>query len=178
MLKVTLPAVLAGAIWVVGAYGHSAGPDPRFTGGAGDAPEACSACHGGSPNTGKGSVKITFPAATYTAGAKHHIIVQVSDPDQRRWGFQLSARLNSNPANGQAGELNPTDNFTQVLCDNGFPKPCPAGQPVEFIEHTTAGTRNGTSGGASFEFDWTAPADGAGPVTFFAAGNAANGNGD
>ena len=46
-----------------------------------------------------------------------------------------------------------------------------------FIQHTSAGTRNGLKGGATFQFDWTPPATNAGPVTLFVAGNAANGNG-
>ena len=180
MLKTAIAAALAAGIWVVGAYGHSYGPDPRYTGAPGDDSNACTACHTGTLNSGKGSVKILFPGGnTYTPGAKHHITVQVSDPDQKRWGFQLTARLNSDLANGQAGDLNPSDSLTQVLCDGaGNPKPCPSPTTVQFIEHTVDGTRNGTSGGVSFEFDWTAPPAGAGSVTFYAAGNAANGNAD
>jgi uncharacterized protein (TIGR03437 family) len=102
-------------------------------------------------------------------------MVQVSDPDQRRWGFELTARLNSNPDNGQAGDLTPIDNFTQVICEDNAPKPCLSG-PM-FITHTAAGTRLGTAGGATFQFDWTPPATHVGPVTFYVAGNAANGNG-
>jgi uncharacterized protein (TIGR03437 family) len=71
--------------------------------------------------------------------------------------------------------LSPVDNFTQVICEDTGPKPCASG--VSFIEHTSAGTRIGTTGGAIFQFDWTPPATNVGPVTFYAAGNAANGNG-
>jgi len=102
-------------------------------------------------------------------------MVQVSDPDQRRWGFEATARLNSNPENGQAGDLTPVDNFTQVICEDNAPKPCATG--VMFITHTAVGSRNGTPNGATFQFDWTPPATNAGPVTFYVAGNAANGNG-
>jgi len=102
-------------------------------------------------------------------------MVQVSDPDQRRWGFELTARLNSNPESGQAGDLTPVDNFTQVICEDNAPKPCASG--VMFITHTVVGSRNGTPNGATFQFDWTPPATNAGPVTFYVAGNAANGNG-
>ena len=83
--------------------------------------------------------------------------------------------MNSDLEKSQAGDLSPIDNFTQVICDDTGPKPCSSG-PM-FIQQTSAGSRNGTRGGATFEFDWTPPSSNAGPVTFYAAGNAANGNG-
>ena len=139
---------------------------------------ACTSCHSGTAlNGGRGSVKIVVPFTKYTPGAKHRITVQVADPEQKVWGFQLTARLASDPSNGQAGDLNPADGKTQVLCDDGKQKPCAANAQVQFIEHTTEGTRPGTSDGANFDFDWTAPAAGAGKVTLYAAGNAGNANG-
>jgi hypothetical protein len=103
-------------------------------------------------------------------------MVQVSDPQQRRWGFQLSARLKSDPANGQAGDFKPSDGFTQVICDSGALKPCCNDAMVQFIEHTLAGTRRGTPGGATFEFDWTPPSTDSGNIVLYVAGNAANGD--
>ncbi|MCX6624818.1 MAG: TIGR03118 family protein [Acidobacteria bacterium] len=159
------------------AFAHAFGPDPRFTGAPGDDPLACTSCHSGTLNSGKGSVKIVLPGARYTPGAKHRIAVQIADPDQRVWGFEFTARLASDLTNGQAGDLSPSDSNTQVICDDLSPKPCSAAAPVQFIEHTLDGSRPGTANGASFEFDWTAPAAGAGKVTFYVAGNAGNGNG-
>jgi hypothetical protein len=49
-----------------------------------------------------------------------------------------------------------------------------SGQP-QYATHTSAGTRPGTTGSASFQVDWMPP-EGGGPVTFYAAGNAANNN--
>ena len=113
--------------------------------------------------------------AFYIPGVKQRVMVQVSDAAQQRWGFELTARLNSDLSNGQAGDLTPVDGFTQVICEDSAPKPCVTGP--QFITHTSAGTRTGTPGGATFQFDWTPPATNAGPVTLYAAGNAANGNG-
>jgi uncharacterized protein (TIGR03437 family) len=110
----------------------------------------------------------------YIPGVKQRVMVQVSDPNQRRWGFEFSARLNSDLEKGQAGDLNPVDNFTQVICEDNAPRPCASG--VTFIEHTSAGTRNGTRNGVTFQFDWTPPATNVGPITFYVAGNAANGD--
>jgi uncharacterized protein (TIGR03437 family) len=121
-------------------------------------------------------VKILLQSgAFYIPGVKQRVMVQVADPAQQRWGFELTARLNSDLTNGQAGELTPVDGQTQVICEDSAPKPCVSGP--QFITHTSAGTRNGTPGGATFQFDWTPPATNAGPVTLYAAGNAANGNG-
>src|ERR1700694_1413938 len=94
--------------------------------------------------------------------------VQRADSVKQRWGFELTARLNNDLANGQAGDLTPVDNFTQVICEDTGPKPCSSGP--QFIEHTSAGTRNGTKGGATFQFDWTPPSSTAGPVTLYVAG--------
>jgi uncharacterized protein (TIGR03437 family) len=156
---------------------HSYGPAPRRTGAPADDARACTVCHASSPlNSGAGSVKILLQSGlVYIPGVKQRVAVQVADPMQQRWGFELTARLNSDLANGQAGDLAPVDNFTQVICEDAGPKPCSSGP--QFIEHTSAGTRLGQKGGAVFQFDWTPPSSNAGPVTLYVAGNAANGDG-
>jgi uncharacterized protein (TIGR03118 family) len=161
------------------AFGFSTGPPARRTAAPGDSSLACTVCHVGTAlNGGAGSVKITLAgAATYTGGVMQHIQVTVSDPDQQRWGFQLSARLKSDPANGRAGDLLPgADGFTHIRCDSGNFDTCKDGE-IQFIEHTQPGTRIGTPKGATFDFDWMPPAAGSGTVTLYVAGNAANGNG-
>src|SRR5215472_3377497 len=69
---------------------YSSGPPPRYSGAPGDNLGSCSSCHRGqSVNGGPGSVTIIPPAGnSYTPSVKQHILVQVSDPQQRRWGFQ------------------------------------------------------------------------------------------
>lgn len=150
------------------------GADPRLTGAPGDEQRACTACHTGTAlNGGPGSVKIVLPGGnTYAPGVTQRVQVQVSDPAQRRWGFELTARPASNPTGGRAGTLTPTDSNTRVECET---RTCSA-TSVQFITHTQNGTRNGTTGGVTFEFDWTPPATDAGTVVLYAAGNAANGN--
>jgi uncharacterized protein (TIGR03437 family) len=156
--------------------GHVTGADPRLTGAPGDA--SCTACHVGTKlNGGGGSVQILLPGdATYTPGVKQRVKVKVSDPAQRRWGFELSARVASDPANSQAGDLTSADANSQVLCANGRLTPCSSVSVLQFITHTLSGTRLGTTSSATFEFDWTPPAADVGKVTLYAAGNAANGN--
>ena len=175
-----LAALLRQAAIISFSYGsllaYSSGPDPRYSSAPGDNLGSCTFCHRGQAlNSGQGAVKILLPNGNfYAPGVKQHIMVQVSDPQQRRWGFQMSARLKSNQVSGQAGDFSPTDSFTQVICDNAGAKPCAANATVQFIEHTAAGTRPGSSGGATFEFDWTPPATDSGAVVFYVAANAAN----
>jgi hypothetical protein len=161
----------------IAALGHSYGPKPRVTGAPGDDPQACTLCHTTNAlNSGTGSVKILLQSgAVYIPGVKQRVSVQVSDPNQQRWGFELTARLDSDPTKSQAGDLTPVDNWTQVICEDYGPRPCASGP--SFITHTSAGTRNVTKNGATFQVDWTPPATNAGPVTLYVAGNAANGNG-
>ena len=46
------------------------------------------------------------------------------------------------------------------------------------MKHTSAGTFAGTPGPTSWQYQWTAPAASVASVTFYAAGNAANGTGN
>jgi uncharacterized protein (TIGR03437 family) len=148
------------------AQAFGGGPDPGLTGAPGE--QTCVACHLGRPlNSGTGSLRIELPSGdTYVPGQRVAITVTLADPTARRWGFQLTARSSTN-AQQTAGTLASTNNQTQVTTQGGR----------QYIAHTLTGSRNGTTGSVTFVFDWTAPAAGFGPVTFYAAGNAANGNG-
>ncbi len=154
------------------ALANVTGADPGLTGAPGES--TCTECHSGTRiNGGGGSIAINLPGgATYTPGVKQHIRVKVSDPSQRRWGFELTARANRS----QAGDITSTDANTQVECANGRLAPCSSPSAVQFITHTLAGTRLGTTSSATFEFDWTPPSADVGTITLYAAGNAANGN--
>jgi len=163
---------------LVGAF--SSGPDPRYTGAPGDAPLACasSGCHtglkqGGPINAGGGKLVATFSTgSTYTPGVPLTVTVTVSDPVNNHYGFQMTARLDSNQVSGQAGDFT-AGAGTIVLCDNGSVKPargCNANSLVQFIEHSSPGT-------GPFTFTWTPPATDVGPVHFYVAGNAVNNNG-
>lgn len=160
------------------AVARSNGPGGRFTGAPGDS--VCTQCHTTSPlNSGKGAVSIAYPGgAAYQPGATYRIKVQVRDPEQQRWGFQFTARLASSPAVANAGDLRSVDDYTRVICQDNTAKPCGDTNQIQLIMQNVAGSRNGQKDGADFEFDWTAPAAGAGAVSFYVAGNAANGNGN
>jgi uncharacterized protein (TIGR03437 family) len=162
------------------------GPDPRYTGAPGDNQLACasSGCHtglaaGGPINAGGGGVTATFSSgSTYTPGGPAiTITVTVTDPVNKHYGFQMTARPESNLSEGQAGDF--TSGINQlVICDDNSVKPakglCPTGTPVEFIEHDyPPGSQVSTT---PYTFTWTPPATNIGNVHFYVAGNAVNGN--
>lgn len=159
-------------------FALSVGPDPRHTGAPGDQTCARSGCHTGTVlNAGGGRVELQLPGGmTYVPGQKQRITVVITDTNASTWnyGFQASARLGSNEANGQAGTFSLVGRDV-ILCTDGRERTtaaCPSSAPLEFISHGDASNRTGR-----FEFDWTAPATDVGPVRLFVAGNAANGNG-
>ncbi|MBI3471296.1 MAG: hypothetical protein HY013_08065 [Candidatus Solibacter usitatus] len=155
---------------------YAAGPEPGKTGAPGESTCADAGCHTGTVNSGQGSVKIDAGGSSYQPGVKQRIKVTVSDPVQRRWGFQLTARVGATRT--QAGSFTPVDGNTQVLCSNANfrEQPCSGAALLQFIEHTMMGTRPGTVTGATFDFDWNPPATNVGPVMLYAAGNASNNN--
>ena len=160
--------LISGFLTASVAFAHSTGADPGLTG----APETggnptCAACHGdGTVNTQGGNVALSISDSSYTGGQKYRITVTVTDGSARRWGFELTARSGSSKTT-QAGTFAPADGNSRVISEGSF----------QYITHTSTGTRRGTSGPTTFDVDWTAPASGAGPVTFYVAGNAANNNG-
>jgi glucose/arabinose dehydrogenase len=151
-------------------HAFSAGPPAGYTRAPGEEPEACRECHL-PQDAGTGNIFINAPQ-TYVPGQTYQISVVHTNNDatRRRWGFQLTALDDTNQ---RAGTLSPlAGGLTQVLDNQG---PFPARQ---YIEHTSLGTFDGQTGGATWTFNWTAPSTDAGPVTFYTAGNHANGNGN
>lgn len=152
----------------VGAF--SAGPPPGYTRAPGEEPEACAECHVSSGNTGTGQISITAPP-TYAPGQTYPITVTHtnSDPTRLRWGFQLTALDTSDEKAGELQNINPV--LTQII--QGGP-----GGNRQYIEHAAGGTFINQTGGASWTFNWTAPTTDVGVVTFYAAGNQANNDGN
>jgi len=151
----------------------STGPPPGYSRAPGEEPEACAECHLPPGNPGSGQISITAPA-TYVPGQTYQITVMHTntDPSRQRWGFQLTAL---DPSDEKAGNLQNTSGLTQII--TGGP-----GGNRQYIEHAISsngdGTFHGQQGGASWTFNWIAPPTDVGMVTFYAAGNHANGDGN
>ena len=143
------------------------GPPAGFTGAPGEL--RCDDCHT-TPTQSNGSITLNVPS-TYTPGQTYSITVTHTTTDQSklRWGFELTAL---DGADQKAGTLTPLNSLTQVINNQG---PFPSRQ---YIEQTTDGSFFGQHNGASWAFQWTAPADVVGVITFYVAGNQANGDGN
>lgn len=178
LFKLSLAAVLF-AIFIgyslqgTSVSANSFGPIPSRTGavalGSFAAEPTCTACHGGNPlNDSAGSFTITGVPTNYTANQEISITVTLTRANRSSFGFQLTALTDTGT---KAGDLVVTNNRTQLGNGTGSF----AGR--QYIQQNFSGTSpNGTNSG-SWTFTWRAPAQTVGKVTFYAAGNAANGTG-
>lgn len=166
-MRSVLLCLLGSFMGLIPAWGHSARPPLAMTGARGG--PTCNICHTGTNlNAGGGSLKVEIiGAGNYTPGAKHTLRITLADPAAERWGFQLTAQL-SGVANkgGTLNLVNPSETVKEE--DSG----------LEYVSHRADGTRPGQRNQVTWDVEWVAPPQGAGNVTFFAAGNAANRNGN
>lgn len=146
------------------AWCNSSGPPIGYTGAPGDNVLACAQCHAHF-NLGDGSVGLVGPSF-YIAGDTLQFEVALRKLGQRRWGFQLTAITRTREP---AGMLLVTDpSRTQLLS---------AFNGRQFIEQNGGGTDFGVPDAApGWNFRWVAPPAGTGTVTFYFAGNAADGD--
>lgn len=142
------------------------GPPAGFTGAPGEL--RCDDCHT-TPTQSNGSITLNVPT-TYTPGQSYNITVTLSTTDQSkiRWGFEMTALDSSDQ---KAGTFVPLNSFTKVINNEG---PFPSRQ---YIEQTSDGSFLGQHNGANWTFQWTAPSSDVGVITFYVAGNQANGDG-
>lgn len=160
---VTASMLLLGVYSAWGESMYSGGPSDGLTGAPGEG--LCTNCHGGS--TGDGSVEILGVPASYSPDLSYTITVKLQDQGQQRWGFELTA---VDAVGDGAGSFTVTDAANTQLSDNAAPY-------RDYVKHTSGGTYSGTADGpVTWSFEWTAPGTDVGPVTFYTAGLAANGN--
>ncbi|MDX2151078.1 MAG: choice-of-anchor V domain-containing protein [Bryobacteraceae bacterium] len=151
------------------------GPPIRRTGAPADGGLTCTVCHRAGATLEGGRVQIN--ASGYTPGVPQTIRVRVEHPQARRFGFQITARLASDPTR-KAGTFTPSD-LVRVRCDDptairGTASPCAADR-TEFASHAPAAVDRGANGRMEFEVEWTPPSTNVGKVVFYASGNAASG---
>ena len=109
---------------------------------------------------------------SYTPGQQQTFTLTISDSKAKVYGFQLTARIDSNAEHGQAGDFTPGAQQIVICEDSSLKgtKGCPANANVQFIEHSTP-LQSGT-----IQVTWTAPPSDVGTITLYAAVNAANGD--
>ena len=147
-------------------FAFSTGPPDEKTGAPNENTCAQANCHTGNDlNVSGGSLMLTIPE-TYIPSEVYTIVVNLSRAGQKRWGFEMTAL----DADGtRAGSFAADDaGNTQVSEADADSK--------QYIKQTSNGTAQGTEDTHNWEFQWTAPDADIGPITFYAAGNAANGD--
>jgi hypothetical protein len=149
--------------WDFALFFYSSQPPSNASGAPGGG--TCADCHG-NLNTGGGSVVVNGLPSNFQPGQTYPFSVTISHSDTRdRWGFEINARNSSN---------NPIGTFTTTNANAAT-----ISGPSE-IGHNNAVSSTGTS----YTYDnlsWTAPSTVAtddNSVTFYVAGNAADGSGD
>lgn len=119
--------------------------------------KVCTQCHNSYElNKGKATFTVTAPS-TYTVGDTLSITVAFGSSSTTKHGFELSA---VDAGNSKVGTFVAVDSVNTQTVDGNY------------IKHTGTGTAN-----SSWSVQWTAPSSGVtDPVTFYAAGNEANGD--
>lgn len=168
--RITYWLALGGLISLAGpmdAYAFRSGPPAFVNGSTASSGTSCKACHGAI--VGAGSVTILNAPVTYQPNAIYHLVVRIQDNARVGAGFQISAE---SPAGAFLGTFTLTMAGTQFNPTNN-----------NFVNHNNAGVNAsvtawaGLGNAAEYLVDWQAPASDAGPITFWAAGNAINNNG-
>lgn len=159
MLALGMLTLIAGT-----ALAFSSGPPNGRTNAPGEG--NCTACHNSFPlQPGENNLSVGGIGGIYTPGEAYTLELTLSDPEAMRWGFEFTIL---NTAEVSVGELMALDGNTQTSATGDR----------EYAKHTSAGTFAGTAGSATWQVMWIAPDPGAGDVTLYVAGNAANNNGN
>ncbi len=154
----------------------SSGPPPGYTGAPGEREEACHFCHSSYQlNDPSGGVTIDGLPDSYVAGGDPiaftvTVFQDGTDSANIDWGFEITV-LDAN--NLFAGTLVVTD-ATNTQIDSGDVD----GGTRFYIKQTFDGIFYNPDGapGATWSMAWVPPDTDVGPVTFYVAGNAANGD--
>ena len=132
----------------------------------------CTQCHTGTPvNGGSGSVAISGIPANYLPNQQISVTTTVSQESAVIYGFQLTA-LDSQGK--QVGTFTlPAQSPQQLQIVTGIV----GGNQRKYVEHTINGIVPTVFDTKSWTFNWKAPAERVGKVSFYMAGNAANSDG-
>jgi Reeler domain-containing protein len=160
------------------AHAWSTGPKAYRTGAPVDNEKTCKArsCHNSFPlNSGNAKFSITTNLPVYTPGKTIKVRVSFQNWTGKLHGFEMTAVDANGSRVGTFKKVSRKDNTTQVIPPNAV-DPNKRGLKTEdegkYIEHTLAGNKK-----TSWTVKWQAPSTATGLITFYAAGNDANGNG-
>lgn len=123
--------------------------------------ENCTFCHSGATNPIDSWITTNIPEEGFIAGETYQITLNAMDEEAVKFGFDLTAE----DSEAKVGTFTLTDVARTQL------RPA-----TNSVTHTTAGNEP-VGHEITWQFEWTAPETSSGEVTFYAAVNAANGNG-
>lgn len=126
---------------------------------------SCTGCHGGTANTGSGTLDFNLGTATYVPGQIYNATVTISQESLDKFGFVATALKNSNNTTIGTFALNETIN-TRLFSSGGR----------DYIAHTPCGADATIPGTINWTFTWQAPATDVGNITIYLSSLAANHN--
>jgi hypothetical protein len=161
--------LIVAAMTTIQAVENHSQPPAASTGAPGEG--TCRNCHAGNPlNGGSGGIVVTLHDAAgnslsgYLPGQTHTVSLTVNHPNFTRFGFQTTVLDANNAAAGNFPNLG--SNYS-LLVSGGR----------QYLGHRSTNTSTPLPGEKTWVFQWEAPATDVGPVTFYAAANAANADG-
>jgi hypothetical protein len=140
----------------------SSGSPGGKSGSMGDGGANCTQCHSGTPMNASDWITSDVPGNGYIGGETYMFTATGTHSGVGKFGFELTAEDQSGNKVGSFTITNATE--TKLTGGNSA------------ITHTGQGNTP-TGDTKTWEFEWTAPDDVPGDITFYAAFNAANGNG-
>ena len=163
--KLTISVFILAAVFIViecgqNAYSNSSGAPVGYSGSPADLGKTCAntGCHTGSAVTPvSGWITSTIPSGGYTPGQTYTITATATFNGRSKFGFQISPQ---DALGNKMGTLVNTNSQTQVQSSG------------KYVTHTTAGNSNPNF--KTRNFNWTAPASGSGPLTFYGSFNCTN----
>ncbi|MCF6155430.1 MAG: hypothetical protein E3K36_09290 [Candidatus Brocadia sp.] len=174
MIKISIPGLVLSYIFyslcINTLYAWSGGP-PAYRTGAPNDIGTCNAigCHNSFElNSGSAVFSINGPD-TYRPGKFIKIEISFTESIGKLHGFEMTA-LDAN--NNRVGKFKKINKNTQIIRPNDS-RGLAEEDKRKYVEHTFAGTKK-----KKWKVKWKAPADTTDPITFYAAGNEANGNGN
>ena len=146
------------------------GPSASHTNAPGE--DNCTSCHSDfAVNSGTGGVTLSGVPANYLPNQQIPLTITTSQADSVIYGFQMTA------IDSQGRRIGtytiPPQTPAQIKTVNGIV----GGNMRTYIEHTSEGVIPTMFGSKTWNFTWNAPAQRAGKISFYVAGNASNSDG-
>jgi hypothetical protein len=144
-------------------FANGSGSPGGKSGSPGDSNATCTQCHSGTSNSSLGWITSDIPSNGYTPGETYTITATGTHNGVVKFGFELTAETTNG---SKTGTFAITEAARTKLANQN-----------KSVTHRAAGTTpSGNSN--TWSMNWTAPATDVGQIRFYAAYNAANGNGN